>query len=526
MFRIFYSWQSDLPSNKTRSYIRECIDKAIDLAQETEAIDAERDEATQGTTGSPNIVQTIFSKIDEADLFIADVSLCYKAEKDGSSKRSPNPNVLIELGYASKVLSWERIICICNTDFGQPEELPFDIAQNRILTYSLNNQKSRNENLFATSQVIFMNIRDLRQIPQRAKNGIPHHILGTYDWAEKKVVPILKPFPTLIYSEYHAENEKLATTARALVEEIHSLTGKIVSAIENEKRIAEIAANAISSIKPLSDIMQNLLPGEIQSLKSLHLGNEVDYKEEHPDFIRNLLKIVLDVEVTESFFFFGNLKKTVLPPMLGNTTYAGSELEKQKRIKYEELTDTLLQLWIRTEYVHTFDGMLFIPIAIQNTSLTEDKDISIAIEAHGCTIVNPSAQLIVDSLEGMQGTVCEYAIIAQLFTIPEDAIVHTEEEPFDPSSISVKPPVFSLHGYQDPAKDEDDYVEELEKYIMPERLRGVYEFHVASLRPNECKWLSRGILVRPEAGKSVELIYHMKSSKSTGKLQGKLHLET
>ena len=83
MFRIFYSWQSDLPSNKTRSYIRECIDKAIDLAQETEAIDAERDEATQGTTGSPNIVQTIFSKIDEADLFIADVSLCYKAEKDG-----------------------------------------------------------------------------------------------------------------------------------------------------------------------------------------------------------------------------------------------------------------------------------------------------------------------------------------------------------------------------------------------------------------------------------------------------------
>lgn len=79
---------------------------------------------------------------------------------------------------------------------------------------------------------------------------------------------------------------------------------------------------------------------------------EVDYKEEHPDFIRNLLKIVLDVEVTESFFFFGNLKKTVLPPMLGNTTYAGSELEKQKRIKYEELTDTLLQLWIRTEYAH------------------------------------------------------------------------------------------------------------------------------------------------------------------------------
>ena len=43
-FKIFYSWQSDLPGNKTRNFIRECIDEAIDLAQESEAIEAERDE--------------------------------------------------------------------------------------------------------------------------------------------------------------------------------------------------------------------------------------------------------------------------------------------------------------------------------------------------------------------------------------------------------------------------------------------------------------------------------------------------
>lgn len=526
MFKLFYSWQSDLPSSKTRSYIRDCIDKAIDLAQETEAIDAERDEATQGTTGSPNIVQTIFSKIDEADLFIADVSLCYKAEKDGSSKRSPNPNVLIELGYASKVLSWERIICICNTDFGRPEELPFDIAQNRILTYSLNNQKSRNENLFATAQVIFENIRDLKKAPQRAQNGMPLHILGTYDWNAKKVVPFLAPYQSVVYPEYSAENERLSNAAHKLVQEVILLTEKIISEIEYNKRISEITADALSSIKPLSDIMQNLLPGDIQSLKSLHLGNEVDYREKHPDFIRNLLKEVLDVEVTDSFFDFGNLKKSTPYLALGETTYVGSALEKQKRIKYEELTYTLLQLWIRTEYVHTFDGMLFIPIAIQNTSTFEDRDITITIEATGCTIINPSKELIAEALDGVQGEICEASIIPQLFTIPEDATVHTEEEPFDPSSISIKPPVFPLHGYQEPAKDEDNYVEELEKYIMPERLRGVYEFHVACLRPSECKWLSRGILIKPETGKTVEMIYHITSSKSSGKLQGKLHLET
>ncbi len=61
-FKIFYSWQSDLPRNKTWNFIRECIDEAIDLAQESETIEAERDEATLRVTGSPDIVATLFFK--------------------------------------------------------------------------------------------------------------------------------------------------------------------------------------------------------------------------------------------------------------------------------------------------------------------------------------------------------------------------------------------------------------------------------------------------------------------------------
>ena len=105
-FKIFYSWQSDLPGNKTRNFIRECIDEAIELAQETETIEAERDEATMGTTGSPDIVATLFSKIDNCDLFIADLSFCF-TEDLHHNKKSPNPNVMVELGYAVKTLGWE-----------------------------------------------------------------------------------------------------------------------------------------------------------------------------------------------------------------------------------------------------------------------------------------------------------------------------------------------------------------------------------------------------------------------------------
>lgn len=132
VFKIFYSWQSDLPGNKTRYFIKDCIDDAIELALSCEAIEAQRDETTLGTTGSPNIVTTLFSKIDDCDLFVADLSLCFTKNQ---GKRSPNPNVMLELGYAIKTLGWERIICICNTDYGN--NYPFDIAQQRITSFSL-----------------------------------------------------------------------------------------------------------------------------------------------------------------------------------------------------------------------------------------------------------------------------------------------------------------------------------------------------------------------------------------------------
>lgn len=152
-FKIFYSWQSDLPGSRTRNFIRECIDDAIDLAQESETIEAERDEATIGTTGSPNIVTTLFSKIDNSDLFIADLSLCFSENQKGE-KKSPNPNVLLELGYAVKTLGWERVICLCNTEYG--DDYPFDIAHNRITNYTLVG-KSKKEVKADIARIIFIN---------------------------------------------------------------------------------------------------------------------------------------------------------------------------------------------------------------------------------------------------------------------------------------------------------------------------------------------------------------------------------
>ena len=84
--KIFYSWQSDLPSKDTRGLIGEGIKKAVRKYRNTVEIDADSD--TRGETGSPDIVQTIFSKIDNCDIFIADVSIINKFYLIDGEKRA------------------------------------------------------------------------------------------------------------------------------------------------------------------------------------------------------------------------------------------------------------------------------------------------------------------------------------------------------------------------------------------------------------------------------------------------------
>lgn len=134
--KIFYSWQSDLPSNTNRGFIESCLKKVIkqidkDLPFKLE-FNIDRD--TKSEIGTPNILESIFKKIDRSKIFIADISII---NSDSSGRKCPNPNVLVELGYAARVLGWERVFCFYNTDYGSIEELPFDLRQRRPIQYSL-----------------------------------------------------------------------------------------------------------------------------------------------------------------------------------------------------------------------------------------------------------------------------------------------------------------------------------------------------------------------------------------------------
>lgn len=55
-------------------------------------------------------------------------------------------------------------------------------------------------------------------------------------------------------------------------------------------------------------------------------------------------------------------------------------------------------------------------------------------------------------------------------------------------------------------KNEQDYKEELAEFIAPTYGRGYYEFNVTSLRPRECRWFSRGMLIKPKMKGSKSVI--------------------
>lgn len=144
--KVFWSWQSDVGADTNRRLIH----NAIELALERIAADLALDEAdrpgidhdTKGVAGAVDIAHTIFSKIAAAAAFIADVTPITRTDK----KHIPNPNVLIELGYALGTCGASNVILVLNTAFGaSPNDLPFDLRGRRCMVYQCATETSKKE---------------------------------------------------------------------------------------------------------------------------------------------------------------------------------------------------------------------------------------------------------------------------------------------------------------------------------------------------------------------------------------------
>jgi hypothetical protein len=138
---IFYAWQSDLPEQFNHHAIRQALNRAAaQLAEEASAtgqtLTVIIDDATRAMVGSGHIPTSIIQKIRSADFFVGDISALNANET--TQRKTPNPNVVYELGYAAAEVGWERILMLINTALGgTADDMPFDFDRHRASMYML-----------------------------------------------------------------------------------------------------------------------------------------------------------------------------------------------------------------------------------------------------------------------------------------------------------------------------------------------------------------------------------------------------
>ena len=140
-YKLFFSWQSE--DKKSRKTLDVALQNAVEALNDR-GIRLEIDHSTLGESGMPSIDQTILRKIDACDIFLADVTPVTTYQKSSGngmqvSKDVPNPNVLLELGYAMSALGVGYVIVAAHQGNWIPENMPFDINHRAIYSFTSSN---------------------------------------------------------------------------------------------------------------------------------------------------------------------------------------------------------------------------------------------------------------------------------------------------------------------------------------------------------------------------------------------------
>lgn len=530
---IFYSWQSDLPGSETRNIIQDSIKDAVRLLRDTVDIEADRD--TKGEFGSPDIAQTIFSKIDDCNIFVADVSaVCrYEAtDKDGNKKVKymPNPNVMLELGYATHVVGWDNVICVLNADYGAPEDMPFDIASRRLTPFSLKDGKSKGEIKRYIKGVIQDTVENILENGKRVKTGFSDLRLGCYD--DGSISNMLHPIEVSNSISFVKHKTQILDESLKLVEQIRSMKITEPSELLNTEAASNADEKQTSNATAIIRKDGSVLTPVTSSLKlNLFKLQRVHIKDEDRNTIIELCKNYLGIDIYEDtdFFNIGNLERKY--DLMSSYSYEGTKDEENKYNSIMMLENNLHRVRMLDWYATTFDGLFFIPLAIENASKVYDEDVDVYVKINKgvVEVIIPSKELINPDMRGLEGLIYEEDVIKELLMMPESSdisydtdISYTLADSLAESQALVRAQ-FSGAGINGNLRyNSDDYGREIIKYIAMPKAKSndiEFEFSIGSLRAKEKKWLGPALLINPLTD-NFHIEYSIKSKNSDGDLSG------
>jgi hypothetical protein len=232
--KVFWSWQADTPGKTGRHFVREALAEAIAALKEPEDVEEPSERETrealhldhdrQGVPGSPDLAPTIFRKIDQAAVFVADVTLVAqmqdrapKAREASTPKKLINSNVAIEYGYAVHALGDESILMVQNTYYGERVELPFDLKHKAgPIQYRLPPGAAKHEISTQGSELRSTLVKALRRGASREFQEIPCTTNIASFWSPGELIaqigsnrPAALPHPSEVEdAEYHFDEPR------------------------------------------------------------------------------------------------------------------------------------------------------------------------------------------------------------------------------------------------------------------------------------------------------------------------------
>ena len=160
-FVVFYCWQDHLDKSLHKFLIREALERAIAQVQNELPSNVEcaisLDSDTANSAGTVDIANTILQKISLSALVIGDVTPVLTDKSRGLYY--PNPNVMLEVGFAAKSIGWPRVICLYNRHYCKPEDLPFDLRHRRLSPFGCQDASTRKQALQDLVQLLYQAIR-------------------------------------------------------------------------------------------------------------------------------------------------------------------------------------------------------------------------------------------------------------------------------------------------------------------------------------------------------------------------------
>jgi hypothetical protein len=142
-FKVFYCYQSEREASA--EFLERILKSVILKINKNPKYDftLKFDRDTLGKVGPVEITPVILDKIRECAIIVADLTIVGTGR---NRKKRVNQNVIFEFGYAYASKEIYQLLPIMNIDYGRPTELPFDIKNKKIETFSMKKNKNNLKN--------------------------------------------------------------------------------------------------------------------------------------------------------------------------------------------------------------------------------------------------------------------------------------------------------------------------------------------------------------------------------------------